>query len=106
MSSITTHVLDTTMGRPAAGVPVVLESLLDGWQECGRAVTNEDGRVSEFIPGNLELREGLYRLVFGTSSLSRFFPEVMIVFHVQDVNQHYHVPLLLSGSSYTTYRGS
>jgi 5-hydroxyisourate hydrolase len=106
MSGITTHVLDTTIGRPVVGLPVLLEALIDGWQECGRAVTGEDGRAMTSLCGESPLRQGLYRLRFGTACVSRFFPEVTILFHVEDESQHYHLPLLLCGNSYTTYRGS
>ena len=112
MSSITTHVLDTAQGKPAAGIPVWLHRKTgDGWQQLGQAFTNRDGRISDLLPAG-ELKPGRYRLTFDTSAyLSRsasqaFFPEIAIVFEIQDAGQHYHVPLLLSPYGYSTYRGS
>lgn len=113
MSGITTHVLDTSRGRPASGVPVVLEVQgEDGWRELGRAETDGDGRVRQLLPPGMALAAGVYRLTFGieTYSLAQgvegFYPEASIVFHVRDANQHHHVPLLLSPYGYSTYRGS
>lgn len=112
MSSITTHVLDTAQGRPAAGIPVALHLQAgDRWQQIGHSVTNNDGRVSDLLPAG-ELKPGKYRLTFDTSRyLARtvarpFFPEISIVFEIHDAAQHYHVPLLLSPYGYSTYRGS
>jgi len=113
MSGITTHVLDTARGRPASGVPVVLEIRGDeGWREIGRAVTDEDGRVRQILPAGSALIPGVYRLTFGIETYFReqeiegFYPEAAIAFHVRDANQHHHVPLLLSPYGYSTYRGS
>ena len=105
MSGITTHVLDTARGRPAAGVPVVLE-LRDGdaWREVGRGTTDEDGRLRTLTGPSIDA--GTYRITFDTSARSDFFPEVAIAFEVKDAAQHYHVPLLVSPFGYTTYRGS
>ena len=106
MSAITTHVLDTARGRPAAGIPVRLE----GEGIKAEADTDADGRIRELGPQ--EIPAGAYRLVFGTASYFRateqtgFFPEVTITFTVDDATQHYHVPLLLSPYAYSTYRGS
>jgi 5-hydroxyisourate hydrolase len=107
-SAVTTHVLDTALGRPAAGVPVRLED------EFGRVVatsaTDADGRARDLGPGRLEA--GVYRLVFDTSAYfghsgqNGFYPEVRIVFTLADPEQHHHVPLLLSPYGYSTYRGS
>jgi 5-hydroxyisourate hydrolase len=106
---LSTHVLDTARGRPAAGVPVRLErgeSRPDlggaGWTVVTEAVTDADGRV-----GGLPLTApGPWRLVFDTSARSAFFPEVSIAFHVTDPAEHHHVPLLLAPFGYSTYRGS
>jgi 5-hydroxyisourate hydrolase len=113
MSGITTHVLDTARGRPASGVPVVLEIREgEGWREIGRAVTDEDGRVRQILPAGTALISGVYRLTFGIDTYFRdqeiegFYPEAAIAFHVRDANQHHHVPLLLSPYGYSTYRGS
>jgi len=115
VSAITTHVLDTARGTPAAGVPVRLERVSGaGPEEIGRASTDADGRVRDLGPPRL--RPGTYRLVFGTAeyfaSLDRpdqrdaFFPEVTVTFTADGEAAHYHVPLLLSPFGYATYRGS
>lgn len=101
---ITTHVLDTAEGVPAAGVAVVLERRADGqrWEELSRRVTDDDGRVRDLLDRAVP---GVYRLTFDTASRSAFYPQVTVVFTVAD-EQHYHVPLLLGRHQYTTYRGS
>lgn len=111
MSGITTHVLDTSRGAPAAGVPVLLERAADsGWQPVGRDTTDADGRANELhssAPG-----DGRYRLIFDTGAYFRavgdaaFYPEVTVTFVVGPGEEHYHVPLLLSPFGYSTYRGS
>jgi 5-hydroxyisourate hydrolase len=113
MSGITTHVLDTSRGRPASGVPVLLEMRSDdGWREIARAETDADGRVRPLLPAGCSLTTGNWRLTFdvGTYFVSQgvesFYPEASIVFVIRDVEQHYHVPLLLSPYGYSTYRGS
>lgn len=103
MAGITTHVLDTAKGRPAAGMRITLvrgeELLFDG-------VTDADGRARVLDPERVET--GTYRITFDTGSYNAggFFPEASIVFRIEDVKQHYHVPLLLSPFGYSTYRGS
>jgi 5-hydroxyisourate hydrolase len=108
MSGITTHVLDTSVGRPAAGVAIVLELRADdgGWVEIGRGVTDDDGRLRTLTGPAIEA--GIYRITFDTKAYqpAGFFPEVAIVFEVKDVLQHFHVPLLWSPYGYSTYRGS
>ena len=113
MSGITTHVLDTSRGRPASGVPVVLEIRAeDGWRELARATTDDDGRVRQLLPAGASLIPGVYRLTFdlgryfAAREVEGFYPEAAIVFDVRDAAQHYHVPLLLSPFGYSTYRGS
>jgi 5-hydroxyisourate hydrolase len=108
MGTLSTHVLDTGLGRPAAGIGVVLESL-DG-QDLGAAVTDGDGRIGSIGPERLEA--GTYRLRFASGDYfaalgtEGFYPEVVVVFKVADPVQHYHVPVLLSPFGYSTYRGS
>lgn len=123
MSAITTHVLDTARGRPAAGVPVVLEIEIDseadaggggaaGWQEIGRGETDGDGRLRTLHPAEQRPPVGSYRLTFDTGAYfaatgaAGFYPTVQIVFLIDDPAQHYHVPLLLSPYGFSTYRGS
>lgn len=115
---ISTHVLDTARGRPAAGVPVVLERLdSDGstaaaGREIARATTDGDGRVRELSAGGVPLGAGRYRIRFDTDryfsalGVDAFYPEVSVVFVISDATQHHHVPLLLSPYGYSTYRGS
>ncbi len=105
---MTTHVLDTARGHPAAQVPVVLEHVdQDGSRRLGAAQTDADGRVGAIGPD--ELAPGTYRLVFDTAAAlgeDAFFPVVTITFVITDGTAHHHVPLLLSPFGYTTYRGS
>lgn len=112
MSAITSHVLDTARGRPAAGVPVTLErGSPSGWKKLAQARTDADGRVREFKPVQAKLNSGLYRLVFGTGpyykklGVKPFHPIVLVTFTLK-AGEHYHIPLLLSPFGYTTYRGS
>ena len=114
MSAITTHILDTARGRPAAGVHVVLESIdvRDEWHVLGRGVTDDDGRLRTLLPASPPPPAGMYRLVFGTrgyfdaQGIRAFYPHVTVTFQVDDGAGHYHVPLLLSPFGFTTYRGS
>jgi 5-hydroxyisourate hydrolase len=110
MSAVTSHVLDTSTGRPAAGVAVVLESVAAAVEVIASGVTDTNGRVSDLGPA--ELPAGTYRLVFATGEyyaamgVETFFPQIEIVFTVRDPAEHYHVPALLSPFAYSTYRGS
>jgi len=115
MSSITTHVLDTARGRPAAGVPIVLEQrdARGEWTERGRGETDADGRLRDLLREPLAaLGPGEFRLTFDTetyfraSGVAGFFREVQIAFLVTEAGVHHHVPLLLSPFGYSTYRGS
>jgi len=113
MSGITTHVLDTSRGRPAEGVPVTLEvEVVGGWELIGKGTTNADGRISELVSTEISLAAGVYRLIFDTTKyfasrqVQGFYPQVTIVFRIEDPAQHHHVPLLLSPFGYSTYRGS
>jgi 5-hydroxyisourate hydrolase len=114
MSAITTHVLDTSRGRPAAGIPVILEAQEagGGWRVAGSGRTDADGRLRELLPPGHALAEGVYILTFETAEyfaeqgVEAFYPFVSVVFVVHDAAQHYHVPLLLSPFGYSTYRGS
>ena len=110
--SITTHVLDTSAGRPAQGIAVILETHAEGaWKTAGRGTTDADGRVSSLLADGA-LVPGSYRLRFETGAyfkarqIATFYAHVEIAFEIRDASQHYHVPLLLSPFGYTTYRGS
>jgi 5-hydroxyisourate hydrolase len=114
MSGITTHVLDTSLGQPAAGILVQLESRNKdadpGWFNAGSGVTNSDGRVGELTSDKLD--PGHYRIsflvgdYFKLRNVESFYPVVRIEFEIKDAEQHYHVPLLLNPFGYSTYRGS
>lgn len=109
MSRITTHVLDTAQGRPARGVPIVLEKREGGaFAVVGRGATDADGRLKTLLAEGVALEAATYRLTFDVAAYDAhgFFPEVSITFVVRDPTQHHHVPLLLSPFGYATYRGS
>jgi len=113
MSQITTHVLDVSIGKPAAGVLVVLEAEKPGgqWKELGRGATDTDGRLKDLLASG-SLAAGTYRLAFDTRAyfaarkIQSFYPQIAIVFEVRNANELHHVPLLLSPYGYSTYRGS
>jgi 5-hydroxyisourate hydrolase len=111
--AISTHILDTSLGRPAEGVNVTLEERHGpDWVFLGGAVTDADGRAGSLLPEGRELQPGSLRLrfdvdeYFGRQGRAAFYPSVDIVFHVESAVEHYHVPLLLSPFGYSTYRGS
>ncbi len=110
---ISTHVLDTSLGRPAAAVAVTLACLAgEDWTAVAQAETDRDGRCKDLLSSGAAMTAGVYRLHFGTSGyfdrlgLPSLYPYVEIVFRVADPEIHFHIPLLLSANSYTTYRGS
>lgn len=113
MSQITTHILDTTLGKPAQGVSIVLEQETtdNKWLQMGEGKTNSDGRLPNLIASEIKLNIGTYRLIFDTASYFKtlgvkgFYPSVTIAFELSD-DSHYHVPLLLNPFGYSTYRGS
>jgi 5-hydroxyisourate hydrolase len=112
MSQLTTHILDTSLGKPAAGIAVQLEQFaLNKWQRIAAGKTNSDGRISDLLPNEMILPVGVYRLIFETATyfsnqkLKAFYPSVTIEFEISDAT-HYHVPLLLNPFGYSTYRGS
>lgn len=112
-TQITTHVLDVALGRPAAGVPVVLDvqTARGDFQDLSRGATDGDGRLRLLLPTGA-LKQGIYRLTFDTASYfesrktAGLYPKVAIEFHVRNVTENYHIPLLLSPYGYSTYRGS
>jgi 5-hydroxyisourate hydrolase len=109
--TVSTHVLDTSTGRPAAGVPVMLYHH-DGseWTRVSRTSTDDDGRVKTLLDPSASVSVGAYRLVFEISEyfgeIDAFYSQITIDFVVQDEDAHYHVPLLVSPFGYSTYRGS
>jgi 5-hydroxyisourate hydrolase len=113
MSRITTHILDTSRGRPAAGVVVALErESEDGWIAVGRGSSDADGRVRDLMEEGAEVEAGTYRLTFETGTyfaarcVESFYPRVTVTFRVGSAGEHYHVPLLVNPFGYSTYRGS
>lgn len=110
MSPITTHILDTTRGKPAEGVPITLYQEQAGdWLELATGTTNADGRISALLAEAIP--SGMYKLRFETQAyfdkleIAAFYPFVEISFSVT-TGEHYHVPLLLNPFGYSTYRGS
>lgn len=106
---ISTHILDTSIGNPAAGVKVTLEKQNgDQWNEIGTGMTNDDGRHFFDIP----YEAGNYRINFFTTDYFQknksecFFLDTPVAFHITDTSRKYHVPLLLNPYGYSTYRGS
>lgn len=108
---ITTHVLDTALGRPAQGIAIELERLDSTWHMVGGGITDADGRCKTLTPAG-PVTPATYRIRFQTAAYWKsfgqtgFFPVVEIQFTIEDGAAHYHVPLLLSPYAYSTYRGS
>ena len=112
MSQLTTHVLDTSVGKPGKDMTIrLMQRENDAWQTIAQGVTNEDGRIGDLLPAEGKLTAGNYKLVFETgnyfaaNNIKGFYPEVEIQFTVTD-DAHYHVPLLINPFGYSTYRGS
>lgn len=110
MSQLTSHILDTSVGKPAAGVEVELFAYSgNDWLQLGQGLTDDDGRIRDFGAGDLSY--GDYKLKFFTGKyfekqgFTVFYPFVEVVFRISD-NRHHHVPLLLNPFGYSTYRGS
>ena len=114
MSRISTHVLDTSQGKPAKSVPVRLERQDPSgeWRVLAVSQTDADGRCLQLLPKSEVLHAGTYRLSFDAASyylaqkVQGLYPVVEITFQVLDGESHFHIPLLLSPHGYTTYRGS
>jgi len=118
MGRLTTHVLDTALGRPAAGIAVALYRLAPsgGREKLGEFVTNADGRCDRPLLEGAAFAAGTYELTFAAGAYfdlagltlpdPQFLDEVTIRFGIASPEQHYHVPLLLSPYAYSTYRGS
>ncbi len=112
VSQITTHVLDTTLGKPGQNITIKMQQPIEnGWQTIAQGVTNKDGRIPDLLPPNRNLKPGTYKMLFETGkyfesiAVKGFYPEVEIQFTVFD-DSHYHVPLLVNPYGYSTYRGS
>jgi len=112
MSQLTTHILDTTVGKPAAGVAIILfHQGVDGWTEIAKGNTNKDGRVADLLQKETLLEHGVYKIRFETKpyfdglNTRSFYPFVEIAFEINS-SDHYHVPLLLNPFGFSTYRGS
>ncbi|MBM74703.1 MAG: hydroxyisourate hydrolase [Proteobacteria bacterium] len=112
MSPITTHVLDTHLGTPAANLPIRLFQLQGSdFVELAHGKTNSDGRITDLLSQG-SLSPGTYKMHFNTGAyhseigVEGFYPEAEICFVVKNTTQHYHIPLLLSPFGYSTYRGS
>ena len=114
MSTISTHIIDTSRGKPASAVAVYLESQNsdESWTQLTHAWTDEEGRVKPFFLLEEPLPAGTYRLVFDTEAyfstleINCFYPQVCVVFTIKEEPQHYHIPLLISPFGYSTYRGT
>jgi 5-hydroxyisourate hydrolase len=112
MSPITTHVLDTAIGKPAAGIAVTLDKEENGaWRPVGQGTTDADGRIKNLVKEG-SLTPGYYRLTFDADGYFKaaktqsFYKQIPIQFQIEATTQHYHVPLLLNPFGYSTYRGS
>jgi 5-hydroxyisourate hydrolase len=104
--TISTHVLDTARGRPAAGVTVSLYRLVEDGRpvRVTQSITDSDGRIADLL--ERPLQAGDYRLRFDSREDAAFFRSIALDFRVTDVSRSYHVPLLLAPFSMTAYRGS
>lgn len=109
---LSTHILDTNLGRPAANVSLVLSRLEEGeWVEEGTGTTDADGRCKTLL-GSQHLEVATYKIRFATGEYfaaqhtTGLYPYVEIVFTIRQPEQHYHIPLLLTANGYSTYRGS
>jgi 5-hydroxyisourate hydrolase len=116
MSPITTHVLDTAQGKPAANLTIALEKFIeaDKWEKLSSGKTNKDGRIADLLSEDHSLKAGIYRMNFDTKSYfdqtqtKSFYPFAHVIFEIFEgqEQEHFHVPLLLSPYGHSTYRGS
>jgi len=105
MNRLSTHILDTSLGKPAQGVPV---HLFQADRQINSSVTDADGRCQNLLPAGSSLPPAVYRIVFDITAYAPncLYPEIAISFKVEAGATHYHIPVLLSPFGYTTYRGS
>ncbi|XP_055604506.1 5-hydroxyisourate hydrolase [Uranotaenia lowii] len=115
---LSTHILDTSRGKPAPNVAISLyragiDRSVDSWAKLGQGATDNDGRYRGFFESNpAEFTSGVYKLRFQVGQyyqqlkVETLYPYVEIVFEIKDASQHYHIPLLLNPFGYSTYRGS
>ncbi|MEP7144991.1 MAG: hydroxyisourate hydrolase [Ferruginibacter sp.] len=111
MSQLTTHVLDTSKGKPAWGVAIILyEQIAQEWFQLANGISNTEGRLTNLLQEDEELPPGVYKLTFdikhyfNSDDIETFFPVVEIIFEITTIG-HYHIPLLVSPYGYSTYRG-
>lgn len=116
MSQVTTHILDTTKGKPVEGVTIVLfqqnpeDPVTTGWRQIAIGTTNIDGRIPDLLQQDAILQPGIYRVRFETKeyfekqAIQTFYPFIEITFTITG-SEHYHIPLLLNPFGYSTYRG-
>lgn len=109
---LSTHILDTSLGRPAAGIEILLEKHRGSeWRPLARGTTDNDGRCKTLISEH-DMEATTYRLrffvgsYFAAQKIAALYPHIDITFEVHDPGSHYHIPLLLTANGYTTYRGS
>ncbi|KAJ7631116.1 hypothetical protein FB45DRAFT_834042 [Roridomyces roridus] len=111
-SPITCHVLDSSTGKPAEGVEIRLQSFTDEFTLLASGVTNSDGRCLDLLSPSVTVAPGIYKIIFATkeylakTNRKCFYPWVDITFEIENPGEHYHIPLLISPYSFTTYRGS
>jgi 5-hydroxyisourate hydrolase len=114
MRRISTHILDTVLGKPAGNVPVRLEKqhAAGEWRVINSASTDLDGRCPQLLPEDENLSAAVYRLIFetenyyGPQKIETLYPVVEVTFRAREGEAQFHIPLVLSPNGYTTYRGS
>ncbi len=111
-SPITVHVLDTSRGKSATGLAVVLEQAEGkGWRKLAEAKTDDNGRIEKLLPASKPLAAGVYRLIFDSGAYfsatktKTFYPRIVVIFEIEGGKGHYHIPLAPSPFGYSTYRG-
>ncbi|KTR98447.1 hydroxyisourate hydrolase (plasmid) [Pantoea dispersa] len=110
---LSVHVLNLQTGVPTAGIEVELDKKQgEEWVKLAQGTTNEQGRIPALYPAGQKAQTGIYRVIFKTGDYYKknaqptFFPEIPVMFNLDNADQHYHIPLLLSQYGYSTYRGN